>query len=1545
MNDDARVPRPLKQSTSDDERKPGADFLAGGGEMGARTRAFDWAKTSLGSPETWPQSLRSALSILLPSKAQIVLFWGPELITIYNDAYVPTYGAKHPWALGRPARECWKEVWHVIGPLFEEVVRTGEAFWAKEHLFYLQRQDFLEETYYDVSYDPVRIEDGSVGGIFCIVSDQTGRVLGERRLRALRELGARTANAKSASDVCREAAATLAMDPADVPFSLLFLIDDSGLRMKLAGVSGIAIDDLAAGTDTAIDDLDLLACIRDGRSGDIATGTFVSRPPDAAAQQALVLPISSGTQLVGALIVGVSRFLRLAGDYRDFFDLAAARISAAISSVRAYEEERKRAEALVELDRAKTAFFSNVRHEFRTPLTLMLGPLEEALADGAAPLQAPQRGRLEVAHRNSVRLLKLVNSLLDFSRIEAGRVQASYEPVDLSALTADLASNFRSAIERAGLELVVDCPPLSEPVFVDRDMWEKIVLNLLSNAFKFTFEGSITVVARAVGDRAELLVRDTGVGIGKDELPRVFERFHRIEGQRSRTHEGSGIGLALVQELVNLHRGQIRAESEPGHGTTFTVSIPFGSAHLPQDRIGAARTLASSSVRAEAYVEEALHSLPDFRSSELPDRVDIPVTESSPHAGARILLADDNSDMRDYVRRLLSPHFDVETAADGQAALKSIRTRRPDLVLSDVMMPVLDGFGLLNAIRSDPALRDVPVIMLSARAGEQSRVEGLAAGADDYLIKPFSARELMARVESHLKMARLRRDATEALRESEARYRDLVEQTVDGIFVANDDGRYVDANPAGCQMLGMSREEVLDSTILDVIAPEEHSRLPEEIARFGDGLVHLSEWRFRRKDGSYFVGEVAGRRLASGRLQGVVRDITRRKQMQAALQAGERRLRNIFETVAVSLWEEDFSAVRSAVDALKAQGITDFPSYFHEHPEFVNQAMAMIRVLDVNDATVQLFEAKDKNELLGSLPKIFIPESMHVFVGELIALAEGRTYFEAEALLHTVRGNPVYVFFTMVIPAASEPCDRVLFSVFDLTERKRAEALVECQKQSLEMVVKDSSLEGEGGILDYLARSMESQLEGGSSRTGAVVAIHLMEPDGYHFGYVAAPSLPAKYAKATKGMDARLELGCCSSAVVSHQPTIVRDFAEETRWPAFTAEVVAMGLRGCFTTPILSPDKRVLGTFAIYYREPRDPSAHDLQLVNVVKSTVALAIDRKQAQAAQAKLSAIVESSDDAIISKDLNGIITSWNRGAERVFGYAAHEAIGQPVIMLMPPDRVGEEPGILERIRRGERIDHYETVRRRKDGSLLDISLTISPIEADDGSVIGASKIARDITERKRSENLKEVMIAELQHRTRNLLAVVGSIATQTREASDSLADFGAKFRDRLAALSRVQGLLSLGDAQVSIGELVEQEIAALGAQNDHRIEIEGPPVNLPKDAVQILLLALHELGTNALKHGALAAKKGRLAVKWRLKQNGGNSPVLVLDWTESGVDLRGRDVTRPRRGYGRELIENALPYQLNAETHFGFSSDGVFCSIKLPLDGVSGKLDGQT
>jgi signal transduction histidine kinase len=770
------------------------DPFPGDGEMSRRMRAHDWSATPLGPVASWPQSLKIAVCILLNSRYAMWLGWGPEFTFFYNDAYARmTLGAKHPRALGRPAREVWPEIWGDVGPRAESVVRTGQATWDERLLLFLERRGFPEETYHTFSYSRVPDDCGGVGGMLCVVTEDTERTIGERRLRTLRELAARTTEeARSVEDACQTAARILADNPHDLPFILLYLIDADTRTARLAGVTGLpprsaaappAVDLTAAeGPDAG---WPLRAVLETGRAEVLThVGRWLGPPPVGVYPElphtAAVLPLRKSGQdrLAGFVVAGVSPRRPFDDDYQGFFDLLAGHIATAVANARAYEEERKRAEALAELDRAKTAFFSNVSHEFRTPLTLLLGPVEDALAEPDGSLSPVHRELLEIARRNGLRLKRLVNTLLDFSRIEAGRVRALFEPTDLAAFTADLASNFRSACERAGLGLVVDCPPLPGPVFVDRQMWENVVLNLLSNAFKFTFEGEIAVSLRQAGGATELRVRDTGTGIPPAEMPRLFERFHRVENARGRTHEGSGIGLALVHELVKLHGGSITAGSEVGRGTTFLVSIPLGSEHLPRERVGSGRGPAPTAAGASLFVEEALRWLPhdeaDGASAELPTDPDdlsallLPAGQAASDR-PRVLVADDNADMRRYVVRLLAGAYAVEAVPDGAAALEAVRRRTPDLIVSDVMMPRLDGFGLLQALRADPHTAGVPVILLSARAGEESRVEGMQAGADDYLVKPFSARELLARVSAHLQMARLRRETSESLREANRR--------------------------------------------------------------------------------------------------------------------------------------------------------------------------------------------------------------------------------------------------------------------------------------------------------------------------------------------------------------------------------------------------------------------------------------------------------------------------------------------------------------------------------------------------------------------------------------------------------------------------------------------------------------------------------------------------------------------------------------------------------------------------------------------------------
>ncbi len=789
---------------------PQSAFIAAGGEMAALIAAKGWAATPLGPQRAWPQSLQTVLRILVTSRYAMWLGWGPDLTFFYNDAYRDaTLGAKHPWALGRPFSEVWAEIMPELGPRIDTVMRTGVATWDEGLLLFLERSGYPEETYHTFSYSPLPDDNGAIGGMLCVVTEDTERVIGERRMATLRELAVGLAAVRTEPEVCGAIETALATNQRDLPFTATWLFDAGGNRARLACATGIEPGHPVARPDidvAVVPPGDAIVQILAGaprvliedlaRFGTLPTGAW-DEPP----RRALAVPIvqQGEARPAGMLLAALNPFRPLNESYTGFVDLVASQIASGIASARAYEAERQRAEALAEIDRAKTAFFSNVSHEFRTPLTLMLGPLEEQL--GAQTGETAER--LAMVHRNGLRLLRLVNTLLDFSRIEAGRVRAAFRPTDLAAYTAELASNFRSACDRAGLELTVDCPALPYPVYVDADMWERVVLNLVSNAFRYTLEGGIRVTVRADADQAvELLVSDTGVGIPAEELPRVFDRFHRIEGQGGRTMEGTGIGLALVHELVRLHGGAIGVQSSPGAGTTIRIALPFGHAHLPADQVSQSRgRTIPEGAAAASFVEEALRWLPQ---TDRTPGLDAGILDAGPGlvgfgtnatAGTvrhRILLADDNADMRDYVARLLGTQYDVQAVPDGEAALRAIHAQRPDLLLSDVMMPQLDGFGLLAAIRADQRLRDIPVILLSARAGEEAHVEGLDAGADDYLVKPFAARELLARVRSNLELARIRREAADQIRE-EARRLELLNRSGTAIAAELDLERLVQA--------------------------------------------------------------------------------------------------------------------------------------------------------------------------------------------------------------------------------------------------------------------------------------------------------------------------------------------------------------------------------------------------------------------------------------------------------------------------------------------------------------------------------------------------------------------------------------------------------------------------------------------------------------------------------------------------------------------------------------------------------------------------------
>jgi PAS domain S-box-containing protein len=888
------------------------NFLDAPSDMAALIRSRDWSMSPLGPLSGWPQSLRTTVSLCLASNFPINIVWGPQHIQIYNDGYRVLCGDKHPDSLGMDYKACWESAWPVLGEPFEQA-RQGKTSFLENQRMFLFRYGYLEETFFTFSLSPIRDESGGYGGIFHPVTETTTTILSERRTRAVRDLTARLANAKTGADVAELTLASLSEFAFDLPFVLLYE-RRGNQHYGLVGATGIdsgtAISplELAPGLPAPWPLQDLLANAAIAEVGDLRAliGDAPCGPYPEAPEVGFAFPVHrpGADGPVALMLTAASPRLPLDDTYRGFIDLIAAAYSAALARVAAMEEERRRLDMLAALDRAKTIFFSNVSHEFRTPLTLMLGPLDDLLQNHVLP--ADQQALATIARRNAQRLLKLVNTLLDFSRMESGRAGARFEPIDLAAFTAELTSGFRSACERAGLRLLVDTPPLQKPVWVDRDMWEKIILNLMSNAFKFTLEGTIAVTLNPGPLGATLTIADTGVGIPDADLPHVFDRFHRVEGRAGRSVEGTGIGLALVREMVELHGGAASVDSTPGQGTVFTVSIPYGE--------GKAEALetpqpAAPSPRSAVYIDEATRWLHD-------DGDRAAAAAGAPQAAkavrGHVLLADDNADMRAYVGRVLEENgYVVEAVTNGAAALAAIRRGPlPDILISDVMMPELDGFGLLRAVRDDEHAGKLMVMLLSARAGEEARLEGLGAGADDYIVKPFSARELIARVDSAITLARVRDGATRreealltrievaesrsALRRSEAQVDSVFEQTAAGVAEADLAGRLLRVNDRYCQILGYPREALLGQKIGAFIHPEDWPRNAALLAELGrTGRPFDLDNRFVRPDGrtvwvTKAIAPILGPDGDVATMLAVVFDISDRKEAEMRLIEADR---------------------------------------------------------------------------------------------------------------------------------------------------------------------------------------------------------------------------------------------------------------------------------------------------------------------------------------------------------------------------------------------------------------------------------------------------------------------------------------------------------------------------------------------------------------------------------------------------------------------------------------------------------------------------------
>jgi signal transduction histidine kinase/DNA-binding NarL/FixJ family response regulator len=725
----------------DKEQVQPEDCLAGGGEMGALMRSLDWSKTPLGPVSTWPQSLRTAVSILLASRFPMLIHWGPEYVQFYNDGFRPILGdTKHPGALGQPAYPWWTEIWDILVPMFDRVM-SGEGTWYEDQVVFPNRYGYTEEAYFTFSHSPIRDESGQVAGIFQAVTETTERVLNERRLKTLRDLAARAAEAQVAEAACQIATETLAENPNDIPFALLYLIDPDRNQAKLAGTVGLAPDTPASPTVVELDGGAANDCwsLRQVAStgqpiqldnlsekfGPLPGGPWPESP-----STALVLPVAQPGSLLptGLLVVGSSPRRALNESYQSFFTLVAGQIAIAISNTRALEQERKRAAALAELDRAKSQFLANMSHELRTPLNGILGYAQ--ILKRHKTLSASQKNGLGIIHQCGEHLLTLINDVLDISKIEARKMELHPKNFRFPEFLEGVADVCQIRAKQKGIELIYEAlTPLPPRIRADEKRLRQVLLNLLGNAVKFTESGSVTFKVGCVGNEQWIVssqvslpakirfqIEDTGVGIAPDQLENIFLPFHQADSQNQQI-EGTGLGLTITRQLVEMMGGKINVKSVLGQGSVFWMEL-------------------------------------DLPEADSVDELDDPsATEIIGYEGSRrrVLAVDDKWANRAVLINLLEPlGFEVIEAENGREGLAKMRQFKPDIIFMDLVMPVMDGFETARQIRASSDLKDMIVIATSASVFEFDQQQSLDVGCDDFLPKPVREADLLEQLRTHL---------------------------------------------------------------------------------------------------------------------------------------------------------------------------------------------------------------------------------------------------------------------------------------------------------------------------------------------------------------------------------------------------------------------------------------------------------------------------------------------------------------------------------------------------------------------------------------------------------------------------------------------------------------------------------------------------------------------------------------------------------------------------------------------------------------------------
>ncbi|MBD9520592.1 MULTISPECIES: PAS domain S-box protein [Ensifer] len=657
----------------------------------------------------------------------------------------------------------------------------------------------------------------------------------------------------------------------------------------------------------------------------------------------------------------------------------------------------------------------------------------------------------------------------------------------------------------------------------------------------------------------------------------------------------------------------------------------------------------------------------------------------------------------------------------------------------------------------------------------------------------------------------------------------------------------------------------------------------------------------------------------------------------------EARFREIFENAGVAVWEQDFSAVCDLLDQLRSDGVEDLRAHLKAHPSRLDEAIAQVRIVDVNPFTVELFEATEKDELLRSLSNVFLPETTPIFLEELMALWQGQRRFGSEAVVQTLRGRRLDVVFTVTFEGAR--CERTYVSILDISQRKAAERRLRAVDRIAKAIA--SNLD-----LDHIVQTVtDAATELAGAKFGAFF-YNLADPDGERYTLYTLSGVPR----------AAFENFQLPRNTAVFEPTfrglgIVRsdDIRTDPRYgqsaPHFGMPEGHLPVASYLAVPVVSRSGDVHGGLFFGHDLPGVFTAETEATVTSIAAHAAIAIDnahllkaaehelaiRRATERAAQQLAAIVESSEDAILSIDLDGIITSWNIGAERLYGYTVEEAVGSPVTLLIPEERLGEELEILSKVRAGQRVDHFETFRQRKDGGLIPISLRISPIRDNAGEVIGASKIARDISERRQAEQQKDLLIQEMAHRVKNLFMVSSSVVSLSAKAAASAEELASAVVARLGSLARAHVLTlptpdrdGASEGRANLQALLSTLLSPYDGETPQglrRVTARGCDFGISRAAITGFSLVVHEFATNAAKYGALSTATGSLDIECIDR-----GETLELKWTEQG----GPQVTQTEtEGFGTKLAKLTIERQFGGEILRQWHSEGLIIRLIVPKD----------